>query len=215
MIENDHVHKVYEQIAAHFSDTRHKQWPVVSDFLSQQLGLGLDVGCGNGKYLSSTSNALVLGCDYSPKLAHICQERGFHSLVADALSLPYRPVFDFCLSIAVVHHLSTAERRRKAIENMLRILKPGGRMLVYVWALEQTGKRQFTQQDVMVPWKLPNKYTHDSAQKELVETQVVYQRYYHMFVKGELDHLVASTGLARIVQVGYDRDNHYVIAERI
>ena len=45
--------------------------------------------------------------------------------------------FDACISIAVIHHLSTIERRANAIRELLRIVKPGGLVLVYVWAMEQ------------------------------------------------------------------------------
>ena len=44
---------MYEQIADHFSCTRHKPWPRVERFVCE-LPAGsvlLDVGCGNGKYL--------------------------------------------------------------------------------------------------------------------------------------------------------------------
>ena len=54
-LEDTHVHEVYEKIADHFSETRHKAWPRVEAFVT---GLGedqgqvlVDVGCGNGKYL--------------------------------------------------------------------------------------------------------------------------------------------------------------------
>lgn len=52
-LEKLHVHKVYNEIASHFSDTRHKPWPNVLEFvLSFEIGsILLDVGCGNGKYL--------------------------------------------------------------------------------------------------------------------------------------------------------------------
>ena len=44
---------MYEEIAGHFSDTRHTAWPQVAQFLQQQPGgsLVVDIGCGNGKYL--------------------------------------------------------------------------------------------------------------------------------------------------------------------
>lgn len=45
--------------------------------------------------------------------------------------------FDACISIAVIHHLSTAERRANAIKELVRIVKPHGCVLIYVWALEQ------------------------------------------------------------------------------
>ena len=58
--------------------------------------------------------------------------------MADGVRLPYRSnAFDVALNIAVLHHLSTAERRLKCIQETLRILKPGGRALFYAWAKEQ------------------------------------------------------------------------------
>lgn len=35
-IEREHVHKVYSEIAAHFSDTRFKPWPRIAQFLQRQ-----------------------------------------------------------------------------------------------------------------------------------------------------------------------------------
>ena len=50
-----------------------------------------------------------------------------------------------CICIAVIHHLSTAARRLAAIKELARIIRPGGRILISVWALEQdfgkTGKK--------------------------------------------------------------------------
>ncbi|KAJ2021045.1 tRNA methyltransferase, has a role in tRNA modification [Coemansia sp. S85] len=51
--EEQYVHAVYNEIAAHFSDTRFKPWPVIERYLlALPAGsLGADIGCGNGKYL--------------------------------------------------------------------------------------------------------------------------------------------------------------------
>ena len=50
--EQEAVHEVYEAIAPHFSLTRYKPWPLVSQFLSSlpPHTFGLDSGGGNGKY---------------------------------------------------------------------------------------------------------------------------------------------------------------------
>lgn len=199
-------------------------------------------------------------------------------LLADNLSLPYRSeIFDFFLSIAVIHHFSTPERRQVAVKEIMRTIKKGGKGLIFVWALEQTdeSKRNFEQQDVFVPWKLRKPPTvealteeekkarkrekrerkkrekemrkeegdsiesleastsslsvEESARKveetEEVEEKIekedgkkeldpTYCRYYHMFRQGELDTLVEDTGMGRILQSGYDRDNWYVVVER-
>jgi len=139
-LEIAHVHKVYEEIAGHFSDTRHSPWPKVLDFLDAipRGGLLIDVGCGNGKYMGRNSTIAKIGCDYSMGLLSICRERGYQAVRCDALKLPYRDgIADGCMSIAVIHHLSTNQRRRAMIEEIKRVLRPGGRALVYAWAKDQ------------------------------------------------------------------------------
>lgn len=45
--------------------------------------------------------------------------------------------FDAVVSIGVIHHLSTEKRRIRALQELERILRPGGKIMIYVWALEQ------------------------------------------------------------------------------
>ncbi|KAI4889438.1 hypothetical protein NFI96_021260 [Prochilodus magdalenae] len=144
-LEAQYVHRVYEEISAHFSSTRHAPWPRVRDFLlSLQPGETLaDVGCGNGKYLGINPQIITVGCDRSVNLVGICAERGFQAFVSDALNVPLRSSsFDACISIAVIHHFSTKERRLAAIQELVRLLKVGGRALIYVWAKEQEYNKQ-------------------------------------------------------------------------
>lgn len=71
-LETEHVHKVYDSIAPHFSHTRHHPWPLVTDFLHalEPGSLVADVGCGNGKYLAVNPNVCMIGSDRSiPLLA--------------------------------------------------------------------------------------------------------------------------------------------------
>uniref|UniRef100_A0A8C6TZC9 AlkB homolog 8, tRNA methyltransferase n=1 Tax=Neogobius melanostomus TaxID=47308 RepID=A0A8C6TZC9_9GOBI len=144
-LEEQYVHQVYDAIATHFSSTRHSPWPRVCDFLcSLPPGSVLaDVGCGNGKYLGVNPQVVAMGCDRSSALISICAERGFQVFVSDALSVPLRSAScDACISIAVIHHFSTEERRLEAIKELVRLLKPGGRVLIYVWAFEQEFNKQ-------------------------------------------------------------------------
>ncbi|KAL8191047.1 UNVERIFIED_CONTAM: hypothetical protein K2H54_066959 [Gekko kuhli] len=84
-----------------------------------------------------------LGCDRSKNLVDICGQKGSQAFVGDALSVPIRSgSCDACISIAVVHHFSTAERRLAALCELVRLLRPGGRALVYVWAMEQEYNKQ-------------------------------------------------------------------------
>lgn len=139
-LERKHVNKVYEDIAQHFSGTRYKPWPRVIDFVLEQPSLSLlaDVGCGNGKCLGANKELFEIGSDFSSNLAAICHSRGFETCVGDVTCLPFRTqAFDVVLCIAVIHHMATKERRHKALSEVVRILRRGGRALVYVWAMEQ------------------------------------------------------------------------------
>lgn len=153
-IEKKYVHRVYDAIAPHFSSTRFAKWPKVAAFL-ESLPSGsviLDAGCGNGKYLGLNPSCFFIGCDISDPLIKICSDKGQEVLVADAVNLPYREGFgDSAISIAVLHHLSTENRRKKAIEELVRVVKPGGFVLITVWAAEQEDKSLLTKWTPLSP----------------------------------------------------------------
>ncbi len=72
--------------------------------------------------------------------------------------------------------------------------------MIYVWALEQKSSRrgwdESSEQDVMVPWT-----TREGS------GEVTYQRYYHLFRKGELEDCVLKAG-GKILESGYERVFH-------
>ncbi|KAJ3906444.1 hypothetical protein F5879DRAFT_1069556 [Lentinula edodes] len=261
--EEKHVHSVYEQIAPHFSSTRYKPWPVIAAFLSNipPGWVGLDSGTGNGKYLplpaENPSRVWTVGLDHSLNLLKIARNAGgvYQEVVrGNILDQPWRKnSFDYAISIATIHHLATYERRKQAIQvghsnlndivlmtsiqRLLQAVSPWhGRILIYVWAVEQDdlSKRQIpvvddphavgqSGKDVFVPWVLSS-----SADSEKLQAEQVFNRYYHMFAKGELEQLVSeaakelglhvglkseSAGACRGIdfeQDGWERSNHYV-----
>ena len=228
--EEKHVHHVYEQIASHFSSTRYKPWPIVEDFLNRRPdgSIGIDVGCGNGKYLSINPRIFIVASDRSLNLVKIVSQRRSHtSIVADSLSLPHpSDCFDFAISIAVVHHLSTPERRIQGVAAILDTLRPsstiviqagdncnaGGKALIYVWALEQKHSRRGwdkgDSQDIMVPWVTKQKPNGDTTEQEKT-----FNRYYHLYCQGELEHDIVQAG-GVVLESGYEKDNWWAIAAR-
>ncbi|XP_028904008.1 alkylated DNA repair protein alkB homolog 8 isoform X1 [Ornithorhynchus anatinus] len=144
-LEEEYVHRVYDKIAGHFSSTRHTPWPRIVAFLKTlpQGAIVADVGCGNGKYLGVNKELYTVGCDRSQNLLEICGEKQFQAFVCDALAVPIRSgACDACISIAVIHHFATAERRLATLRELARLLRPGGKALVSVWAMEQEYNEQ-------------------------------------------------------------------------
>lgn len=142
-LEELHVQKVYDEIASHFSATRKKPWPQVVRFIEslEPYSLILDVGCGSGRYFGTRSDVCMVGCDRSAPLTNICKEKGYEVITCDGLNLPLKgEIYDACICIAVIHHYSTVERRHRAIEQLLRVTRPGGKILLTVWAQEQEFK---------------------------------------------------------------------------
>ncbi|KAF4523365.1 hypothetical protein B566_EDAN005520 [Ephemera danica] len=225
-LEDLHVHQVYEQIAPHFSDTRHKPWPQVQEFVqSQPLGCVLfDVGCGNGKYLGLNSSAYQVGCDSSSQLLKVCRSRGQEAMACNCLQLP--------------------ERRLRALQEMCRILKPGGRALIYVWARDQergkvkssylrqgagqapetqvppspfslpvhTNRTPFSHPDMLVPWKLKSSQGQET---KTTPSKEVFFRFYHVFEEGELEELCQQVPEFLVTRSYYDQGNWCVALEKL
>lgn len=137
---------------------------------------------------------------------------------------PFRPgVFDAVICIAVIHHFSTVERRRMAVQQLLRLVKPsGGLVLIYVWALPQeessssspSRKRPHAVDqatgDAMIPWQMNAKF--DDAQK-------VFKRFYHFFREGELEALCREALESEkmdgaIIASYFDKENWCVVVRR-
>ena len=162
----------YKKNAYDFSATRHSVWKSVQDFgvSFDNNSKVLDAGCGNGKnidfYKSKTN---IVGIDNCRKFVTICNEKGHIVKEGSILEIPYPDnEFDFIMCIAVIHHLKNKTERINAVKELLRVLKPGGDLLITVWALESdefSKKRRFVIGDNIVPFKKENRYyyIHDKT----------------------------------------------------
>lgn len=190
------------------------------------------------------NNFFQMGCDRSSGLVEICRKREFEVQISNCLSLPYRDdCFDAAISIAVIHHLSTEERRRRAIFEIVRTLRVGGKCLIYVWAKEQVRDSKQSTYLKFNSSKLENQQQQKQQQnrerekKELFgitlpvhenRTEFTYRdnlvpwkrkgggtflRFYHVFESGELEAL-CSTLPVNIEKSYYDQGNWCIILEK-
>ena len=216
-LEKEFVFDVYDQIAPHFSHTRYKMWPKVADFVQNQKrgSFLLDAGCGNGKNLAQADHLVRFASDRSHPFCSMARKVGRCDAVQADISRDvgksFRSgIFDAVIAIAVIHHIPTVEGRVSALREIHRLLKPGGKALIYVWAMEQKkdtiGARQFESQDIYVPWNLQSKYL--APEKGVPEGQIVpLMRYYHVFTEAEFQDLLRTVPELRIESIYYDNNN--------
>ena len=179
------VECVYDKIASEFSTTRANKWPLINRFM-ESVPKGskiLDIGCGNGRNMLYDHYEFK-GVDISSEFVKICWDRGLDVKKGTMTELPFKNnSFDVILSIASFHHLNNENDRNKALQEMKRVLQPGGIVLLYVWSKNQPGKTKRTFEnygDVLVPWK-----SNDGK---------IYNRYYYIFQIEEIKELIEKNG---------------------
>jgi len=92
----------------------------------------LDVGCGTGANLEMLSEfGTAEGVDVSAEALSFCQARGLVNVkLGEAEHLPYEAgSFDLVTGLDVVEHL---DDDRAGLREMARVLRPGGRALLFV-----------------------------------------------------------------------------------
>ena len=203
-IEEMYVKNVYNTIASEFDTTRYRPWTCVEEFLDTipKGSIIGDIGCGNGKNMLYRKDCLNYGCDFSESLVNICLQKNLNVICGDILNIPYKnDSFDYTICIAVIHHLSTVEKRKKAIEELERVTKKGGKILVLVWAFEQEeqSRRKFTTQEIFVDWR-------DKQQN------LLGKRYYYVFQKNELESLVDEK---KVEKGFYEKGNWGIVFKRV
>ena len=147
------------------------------------------------------------------------ESKGLDVVLGNCTNIPFSTnSFDYVLNIAVLHHLSTIERRLMAVSEFVRIVKPKGQIMIQVWAYEQpkSSKRQFDKQDNMIKWHLQKKHKIEKdMDKENDQGLTVYERFYHVFKEGELEKLVEQIKNIKIVESFYDHGNWGTVLEKI
>jgi ubiquinone/menaquinone biosynthesis C-methylase UbiE len=208
----------YKQIAENFNHTRKYLW---KDFekLDQYVKDGdviLDLGCGNGRFfeLFKTKKINYFGVDNCEELIKKAKEKYQSSivtfLVKDILDLSFESQkFDAIFCIAIFHHIPSKELRIKVLENIKRILKKEGILIMMNWNFYQKkyftliiknffstffsffnlSKKKLDFGDLFIPWKLKDR---------------IILRYYHAFTTKELSKLFKQTGF-KIIEKYYTK----------
>jgi SAM-dependent methyltransferase len=208
---NVDIETFYNLMADEFDKTRVRLWECVKEYLDsfKSNSIILDVGCGNGKYMNYRDDLIIKGVDISIELVKICRNKGFDVCQGNMTNL-YEfddNTFDGLLAVASYHHLDNEEDRKKALEEMYRVLKIGGRCFIEVWAKEQTTNdnkhtSKFTNNSNLVKWTSS-------------KTGEVYYRYYNIYSNNELlKEVIKLKPEFKVIEFGFEKGNYYIILEK-
>jgi ubiquinone/menaquinone biosynthesis C-methylase UbiE len=198
----------YDAIAVDFSRTRSKMWPEVARYAAMvpDGAKVLDLGCGNGRlYQEFAGRAIGSQVDYhgiDVSAGLITEAKRLHPeatekfAVGTAVYLSFaNEEFDQVFSIAVWHHLPSNEVRMKALQEVARVLKSGGTLVLTSWNLWQPKywtkhlmgiQKLFTRPghyefgDIDIPW----------------EDGTKFMRYCHAYSLCQLRRLLQQSGFS-------------------
>jgi len=202
------VRDTYERIAAHFAKTRPEPWEEIEAFLSERSGeVGLDVGAGNGRHaeLLAARVGCVIALDASRAAIGTAIDRAADREFAvapclgDASRLPVRTSdVDLATYVATIHHLPEREMRIASLDELARVLAPGGSAIVSAWSVSHDRFDRESAFDAEIDWTLPN--------GEAVP------RFYHVYDRAEFEADLRRSDL-RIADVFESRGNWYGVVE--
>ena len=196
---------IFDRIAPGWYNFRH--WSIFRSELEAlaerwQKGSLLNIGCAHGPdFLPFRNNFELYGVDFSTEMLRLAQryaakfEFNVNLVLADAVHLPFADeTFDRAISVATYHHIRGKSERQTALNELRRVLKPGGEVFITVWNRWQPGF-WFKGKEVAIPWR--------------TKGGTLY-RYYHLFSYPEMERLVKKSGF-KIIKSFPESSYHYPI----
>jgi SAM-dependent methyltransferase len=124
----------YERTAAELEPAA-RHVVALAELAAEDAVLDIACGTGNAALLAAAASARVSGLDAAPRLIDVARSRpggdGVEFVVGDALDLPFSDG-DFSVVLSVFGIIFAPDAAR-ALGEVARVLRPGGRALLAVW----------------------------------------------------------------------------------
>jgi ubiquinone/menaquinone biosynthesis C-methylase UbiE len=176
--------EVWNSIAKSWKEFRKKPVPEIVYFLKDKKGKVLDLGCGSGRNFTKIRGT-IYGVDFSREMLKFAKQTANKNKIkvnltlASSDNLPFQDnFFDSAICIASLHCIQSKKSRKRTLEELYRVLKPGTKAMIVVWDKNQSRFKN-SGKETLVPWK--------HKEKEQM-------RYYYLYDKKEIKDLLKSVG---------------------
>jgi tRNA (uracil-5-)-methyltransferase TRM9 len=193
--------QVWNKIAEPWSKFRQNPPKEIIDFIKDKKGKLLDIGCGSGRNMIKQESLEYYGCDFSETMLKFAKQN------AEKLEMKARlskfnaeklgfddEFFDNALFISTLHCIDNSTLRRKALQELYRVLKQGGEAMISVWDKESYSKtKKIEGKEGFIDWPKDGKN---------------YKRYYYFYDIEELEYLLKETGFEIVKISEYGDGKH-------
>jgi len=221
----------YDMMSQKFSQTRKFFWRGL-EFIGDYAKDGdkiLDFGCGNGRLLElllpKVKPSEYVGVDTSQKLIDIAKSKYSSEVIkfqkiATSENLPLENnYFNIIYSIAVFHHFPK-EHAKKMAQELHRVIKPEGYIIITVWYLWPVRSSQFGSPKLGEAGEAGRRGKQKNYMKNILKNWTsklmgeselgwndcyisfknnegkIFQRYHHAYTKKELKKIFSDAGFA-------------------
>lgn len=195
--------KVWDAISEKWAEFRVRISPTVENFLKNKNGKILDVGCGSGRNFLNSKNLKWHGTDFSKEMIKHAKKRAGKLQIevelkkADGDNIPFEDnYFDVVLCYAVLHCIKSPAKRKKTLEEIFRIMKPGAEALISVWG-KKSPRLKNKEKECFVPWTIK-------------ENEGKQNRYTYLFDLEELEKLAEEVGF-KILKSWEERNVNLIV----
>src|SRR3989344_1883951 len=151
-------------------------------FLKKTSGKVLDLGSGSGRHLMKIKKGKMYLVDFSKEMLKLAEKKSKKEKInaefkqANIWKIPYEnKFFDYAICISALHCINGPKNREKAIKELYRVLKKGGKAEIGVWNINSKRFKN-SQKEKYIGWTDKGK------------------RYYYLYDEKEIHELFKKIG---------------------
>jgi len=199
------VQKTYNEIAGEFSASRmalRHDFENYAEYFKNGQKI-VDLGCGNGRLLmllkEKINNFDYIGIDNSDELLKEAQKNfpDAKFIHGDQLQIPlHDESCEVLCNIRAFHHIPSKKLQQKALQEMQRVLKPEGLLILTCWNLWNRKQFKFIVKATIKSLLNLGKTSYKDTQIPWGKGKIT--RYYYAFTYRELRKLIQKSGFKMI-----------------